>query len=281
MRKKAKSEVVELKTPLAENGKPKSKFKIIKRILYVFMLIIMFSVGLGLMFHQSIGNKIVEGYSETYVRETTPEKMVENENADVSFDPGNVGTLMSTDVLAEVASGVVNGDAESTSSESSGNHYTNLPVVGAMAIPQLDMNLPVVKGLDNASLAIGAGTMKDGQKMGVGNYAVASHSLFYGWRYEELLFSPLRRAEKGMKIYTRDSEKIYTYVIDDIFVVNPDAGYVASDTEGDGLITMITCTDRYATQRLIVRGKIEKSEPIKDAPSEVKDYFGTDWTRWW
>jgi len=87
--------------------------------------------------------------------------------------------------------------------------------------------------------------------MGVGNYAVASHSLFYGWRYEELLFSPLRRAEKGMKIYTRDSEKIYTYVISDIFVVNPDAGYVASDTEGDGLITMITCTDRYATQRLI------------------------------
>lgn len=245
----------------------RKKGKIFKKILYFLMILTFFVVGIGLMFHQSITNKIVEDYSTSYVDNTKPEDMIANEDADVSFDPSNVGALTSADVLAEMT----NGD----------NHYTDLPVIGAMAVPELDMNLPILKGLDNASLAIGAGTMKEGQKMGKGNYALASHSLFYGWRFEELLFSPLRRAQKGMKIYTRDSENIYTYVIDDIFIVDPDAGYVAFDSEGDGLITLITCTDTYATQRIVVRGKIQKSEKIKDAPSEIRDYFGKDWTRWW
>ena len=249
------------------DNKPKRKKKMWKTILYFLMIFVCFAFGLSLMFHQSITNKIVEDYSTSYVDNTKPEDMIANEDADVSFDPSNVGALTSADVLAEMT----NGD----------NHYTDLPVIGAMAVPELDMNLPILKGLDNASLAIGAGTMKEGQKMGKGNYALASHSLFYGWRFEELLFSPLRRAQKGMKIYTRDSENIYTYVIDDIFIVDPDAGYVAFDSEGDGLITLITCTDTYATQRIVVRGKIQKSEKIKDAPSEIRDYFGKDWTRWW
>lgn len=244
----------------------RKKGKIFKKILYFLMILTFFVVGIGLMFHQSITNKIVEDYSTSYVDNTKPEDMLANEDADVSFDPSNVGALTSTDVLSEMTSD---------------NHYTDLPVIGAMAVPELGMNLPIIKGLDNASLAIGAGTMKDGQKMGKGNYALASHSLFYGWGYEDLLFSPLRRAQKGMTIYTRDSENIYTYNITDVFIVDPDAGYVAFDSEGDGLITLITCTDTYATQRIVVRGKIQKSEKIKDAPSEIRDYFGKDWTRWW
>lgn len=244
----------------------KKKGRVFKRILYFLMILTFFVVGIALMFHQSITNKIVEDYGTSYVDNTKPNEMVANEDADVSFDPSNVGALTSADVLAEMTSD---------------NHYTDLPVIGAMAVPELGMNLPIIKGLDNASLAIGAGTMKDGQKMGKGNYALASHSLFYGWGYEDLLFSPLRRAQKGMTIYTRDSEKIYTYTITDVFVVDPDAGYVAFDSEGDGLITLITCTDTYATQRIVVRGKIQKSEKIKDAPSEIRDYFGKDWTRWW
>lgn len=267
MTKKPKEEGLMKSTVVNVDKKTKrKKGKIFKKILYFLMILTFFVVGIGLMFHQSITNKIVEDYSTSYVDNTKPEDMLANEDADVSFDPSNVGALTSTDVLSEMTSD---------------NHYTDLPVIGAMAVPELGMNLPIIKGLDNASLAIGAGTMKDGQKMGKGNYALASHSLFYGWGYEDLLFSPLRRAQKGMTIYTRDSENIYTYNITDVFIVDPDAGYVAFDSEGDGLITLITCTDTYATQRIVVRGKIQKSEKIKDTPSEIRDYFGKDWTRWW
>lgn len=246
--------------------KNKKKGRWIRRVLYLSMVFVVFVVGLGMIFHQSITNKIVDNYAQEYTAETKPEEMVENQQAEVSFDPNNVGSLTSTDVLEEVLSN---------------NHYSDLPVIGAIAIPDLGMNLPVIKGLDNYSLAVGAGTMKEGQQMGRGNYALASHSLFFGWDYENLLFTPLHRAQKGQTIYTRDDKNIYVYQTTDVFVVDPDAGYVAFDSEGDGLITLITCTDTYATQRIVVRGKLERQFPISEAWPELKAYFGSDWTRWW
>ena len=143
------------------------------------------------------------------------------------------------------------------------------------------MNLPILKGMDNASLTVGAGTMKENQRMGHGNYALASHSLFYGWGYENILFTPLHRAQIGQTIYTRDSENIYVYKIDKVFDVNPEDGWVIHDSEGDKIITLVTCTDTYATQRIIVRGSLVSSYPIKEASQDLKDYFGSDWNRWY
>jgi sortase family protein len=239
----------------------------LRKVLYFTSVFLLFVVGLTLIFHQSITNKIVDSYAQEYVNNTSPDQMKENENADVSFDAGNVGALTSADVLAEMTSGR--------------NHYTDLPVIGAIAIPDLGVNLPILKGLDNASLAVGAGTMRENQKMGEGNYSLASHSLFYGWGYENLLFSPLHRAQEGQLIYIRDSEKIYVYKTEKVFNVNPEDGWVTHDSEGDKLITLVTCTDTYAIQRLIVRGSLVSSYPIKEASQELKDYFGSDWNRWY
>lgn len=237
------------------------------RLYIAFMFVLVF-VGLGLMFHQSIANYFVNQRSMSYVNDTKPSDMVANENADVSFDAANVGSVTSADVLLQMTSGA--------------NHNTNLPVVGAIAIPDLGMNLPIMKGLDNTSLSVGAGTMKPDQKMGVGNYALASHSLFYGMGHEKLLFTPLRLyAKTGQTIYMRDSENIYVYYISDIFIVNPEDGYVISDMEGEGILTLVTCTDAEARQRTIVRGQLERQFPIKDAWPELREYFGSEWTRWW
>lgn len=252
-----------LKGSVRPNAK---KNRWVRRFLYVTMVLVLFVAGLGMMFHQSITNKIVDNYAQEYTAETKPEDIVKNQEAEVSFDPSNVGALTSTDVLEEMM-----GD----------NHYADLPVIGAIAIPELGMNLPVMKGLDNYSLAVGAGTMKEGQQMGKGNYALASHSLFYGWGYESLLFTPLHRAQEGQTIYTRDDKNIYVYKTTEVFIVDPDAGYVTFDSEGEGIITLITCTDTYATQRIVVRGKLERQFPIKEAWPELKEYFGSDWTRWW
>lgn len=244
-----------------------NRMKWIKRIAYITMFLLTFLVGLALVFHQTISNNVVDGYTKKYVNNTKPSEMKENESADVSFDAEDIGSLTSTDVLQEMTSG--------------NNHYTNLPVIGAIAIPDLGVNLPVIKGLSNAGLAVGAGTMKDNQRMGVGNYALASHSIFYGWQYQRYLFTPLHRAKAGQIIYTRDSENIYIYKTTKVFTVNPEDSYVISDDEGDGIITLITCTDTYATHRIVVRGELERQLPISEAWDELKDYFGSDWTRYW
>ncbi len=92
----------------------------------------MFIIGLGLMFHQSITNKVVEGYGQEYVNNTSPWPNELMKTLMYHLDPSNVGSLTSADVLAEM----------------SDNHYTDLPVIGALAIPELGVNLPILKGMD-------------------------------------------------------------------------------------------------------------------------------------
>ena len=69
------------------------------------------------------------------------------------------------------------------------------------AIPEVEINLPIFKGLDNVNLFYGAGTMKRDQVMGKGNYSLASHHIFTAENASQMLFSPLSHAKNGMKIY--------------------------------------------------------------------------------
>ena len=41
-----------------------------------------------------------------------------------------------------------------------------------ISIPELNMNLPIFKGFENVALYYGAGTMKENQVMGQGNYSL-------------------------------------------------------------------------------------------------------------
>ena len=91
-----------------------------------------------------------------------------------------------------------------------------------ISIPELNMNLPIFKGFENVALYYGAGTMKENQVMGQGNYSLASHHVFGLTGANAMLFSPLEKAKAGMKIYITDKEKTYTYVISSVETVTPD-----------------------------------------------------------
>lgn len=115
-----------------------------------------------------------------------------------------------------------------------------LPVIGGIAIPELSLNLPIFNGLENAGLYYGAGTMKETQEMGKGNYALASHHVFGITGANEMLFSPLDRAKAGMKIYLTDKEKVYTYSITSVENVEPERVDVVDDA-ADGTAEEKTC----------------------------------------
>lgn len=235
-----------------------------KKILVGLAFFTMISAGTALIFHQSITNWLLQHYSMKYLDGISRADMKNNESRDASFDAFDVIGFASSDVASMYQS----------------NQFTNMPVIGAMTIPELGMNLPIFKGLSNEALSIGAGTMKDGQKLGTGNFSLASHSLFDGYRFDHLLFTPLKHARAGMKIYARDADAIYEYVIDGVEIVDPDAGYVILDSQGDKLITLVTCTDMEATQRIIVRGHLTNQSSYEDTPSQIKEYFDKNWTRW-
>ena len=181
--------------------KQRSKRNIFINIVATLLII----VALGLIFNAQIRNMIMVWHTNQYqVSKISKDSINKNKDAATSFDFNKVESL-STEA-------VINAQWKAQ----------QLPVIGGISIPEVSMNLPIFKGLDNAGLYYGAGTMKETQQMGQGNYALASHHVFGITGASNMLFSPLDRAKAGMKIYITDKEQVYTYVITSVETVTPD-----------------------------------------------------------
>ena len=213
-------------------------------------------LSIALIFNSKIRDMFIVWNTNKYqVSQVTKEKIEENEETVGNFDFESVKSLSSEAVLS----------AQWNSQQ--------LPVIGGIAIPELEMNLPIFKGLDNINLFYGAGTMKPNQEMGKGNYSLASHRIFLGEKADQKLFSPLANAEKGMKIYLTDKEKVYTYEIVEVKIVTPDRVDVIEDRKGIDELTLVTCEDSNATERIIVKGNLKEIKSYTETPSDVLEAF--------
>lgn len=218
----------------------------------------MLLLGLALVFNNQIKNLIVKWMSSKNRIEHVTRKDVElNMNKDVSFDFDAVESL---DFETVVKSRL---------------YQDQLYVVGGIAIPSIGLNLPIYKGLSNYALSAGAGTMKEEQQMGEGNYALASHHM----NDDSLLFGPLMNIsapeEQETLIYLTDLEYIYVYKVTMKKFVDPSHSEVIDDVEGKKLLTLVTC-DYTGAERLIVQGKFVKKVLGKDATSQMTDAFNLE-----
>lgn len=226
----------------------------------LFCLLII--VGLALVFNTSIRNMIIAYKSNQYqVTNVSKEKIKENQASETTFDFEQVESISTEAVLK------AQWDAQ------------QLPVIGGIAIPELKVNLPIFKGLSNTALMYGAGTMKENQVMGQGNYSLASHHTFGIAGASETLFSPLENAKNGMKIYVTDKENVYTYVVSSVESVTPESVHVIDDVEGKTEITLVTCEDAGATMRTIVKGELESSVPYDQASEDILNSFGQSYNQ--
>ena len=142
--------------------------------------------------------------------------------------------------------------------------------LGQIAVPSVKLNLPIYKGLANEVLLSGAGTMKPTQKMGEGNYALASHNYFGDMT---LLFSPLVNLKVGEKIYTTDLEYVYEYETTSVELIAPTRVEVINDQPGVTEITLITCDDYNASNRYCIKGKFVSKTPVGEVSDTVKQAF--------
>jgi len=235
----------------------KSKKNKRKNLLINILAGFLILLSLALIFNSKIRDIFMILNTNKYqVSQVTKENIEKNQETEGNFDFNSVKALSSEAVLS----------AQWNSQQ--------LPVIGGIAIPELEMNLPIFKGLDNVNLFYGAGTMKANQVMGEGNYSLASHRIFTGNNADKKLFSPLARAKKGMKIYLTDKEKVYTYEIDEVKIVTPDRVDLIEDREGINEITLVTCEDANAAERIIVKGNWTETKSYSDTPSNIlDDYF--------
>lgn len=203
------------------------------------LIALVFIIGLVLIFNKPIRNMLIATKSNHYQLENVSKKKIEqNKKEQSSFDFSAVRSVDFQSVLS----------SQFNSQE-----------------------LPVIVG--NTSLLYGAGTMKEEETMGQGNYSLAGHNMTGFTSDLSILFTPLEQAKAGMIIYVTDKENIYQYKIDKISTVTPDHVEVINDTPGKTEITLVTCADAEATHRTIVHGAYVDRTPFNKATSEMKNAF--------
>ena len=232
--------------------KKNNRKNILINILAGFLILL----SLALIFNAQIRDIFMVWNTNKYqVSQVTKEKIEENKETEGNFDFDSVKSISSEAVLA----------AQWDSQQ--------LPVIGGIAIPEVEINLPIFKGLDNVNLFYGAGTMKANQKMGEGNYSLASHHIFTAENASQMLFSPLVNAKVGMKIYLTDKDKVYTYEIREVKHVTPDRVDEIEDRDGIKEITLVTCVDYDATERIIVKGDFKEVKAYSETSDDILSAF--------
>ncbi|WP_338751209.1 class A sortase [Bacillus sp. FJAT-52991] len=123
-------------------------------------------------------------------------------------------------------------------------------VIGIITIPDIHIELPILKGTTNDNLLIGAATMREDQQMGQGNYPLAGHHT----RSEEQFFGRVPELKKGADIYLTDKKNKYHYKVTENKVISETETDVINDTT-ENKITLITCDVPTKTnKRVMVQG---------------------------
>lgn len=229
---------------------------VLKSMLFKFLCFCVLIIGLFFLFSKQIQNIIVKSNTQKFsIVNYTSYEIDENkrQTEQVTFDFDAVKPISTEAVLKAQL-------------DKNGRDY---PVVAGILIPSVDLNLPIFMGLANENLLWGAGTLSETQEMGSGNYALASH-LSYD---PDTLFSPLSRTSPGEKIYLNDLNSVYEYTIYLKEWVSPDATHVLDEVPGETIVTLITCGDYDATNRLIIQGSLTAVTPIDEISNDLAAAF--------
>ena len=223
-----------------------------REILRWVTVVVLLAISLVLIFNQQVKDYLVHDYHPTVTKQT----IKQNQTKDANFDFKDVNDLN----LQTVAKARANKSA--------------VKVIGVITMPEINMTIPIAKGVDNTTLALAAGTMRPDQQMGQGNYALAGHNMAHG---SKILFSPLYyHAKVGQKIYLTDMDKVYQYEVSERTFIPATKVEVVNDTP-EKIITLITCNSD-GSRRLMIRGNYEKSYSINDAPTAVKKALDSNYT---
>lgn len=126
---------------------------------------------------------------------------------------------------------------------------------GLLEIPAITLSLPILEGMTQANLSVGAGTAKPGQQVGKGNFALLGHYM----TNRGVLFGGLRYLQKGNVIKVTYHDKKAEYEVTESKVIHKsEVQYMEDAKDNDKILTLITCdSSREGTpNRLIVRAKL-------------------------
>ena len=156
----------------------------------------------------------------------------------------------------------------SSTPDASGAEELPSDAYARMRIPRLGESWEwiVVEGVDLNTLTRGPGHYPESAAPGeTGNFAVAGHRATYGEP-----FAYLDQVQAGDEILVERDGQDFRYVVTESFITVPSDTDVLLPVPGQpgvdpeiGTVTLTTCNPRWgSTQRLIVHGALQGSEPV-------------------
>lgn len=140
-------------------------------------------------------------------------------------------------------------------------------VVGAIAINDLGILLPILEGTNTENLLVGATTVNDRQVLGERNYVLAGHHM----SDESLLFGSLHNIKAGTWIQLTDLETVYTYEVMETKIVHETDLSVLDPTDVP-TVTLITCnTATGRDSRRIVIGQLIDTSNLNDNSTDPEN----------
>lgn len=138
-------------------------------------------------------------------------------------------------------------------------------VIGLLLIPDLNIDLPILKRTTDANLMVGVGTMRHDQVMGEGNYPLSGHNM----KNKDLLFGCLMDIVVGTQVIISDGEMVYEYKIYENIVVLDTAMDMILDKKaeekGKPIISLMTCYHSSKTgKRFFALGELVDEYPYEE-----------------
>lgn len=222
----------------------------IKKILSLVVIL----AGIIMLMLPNITNMLIKNTSKSnvdYIENVSAEELEKNQGRKAEF---NFASVKDVDVSSTLK------DIEKIDK--------NL-IIGQLIIPDLNMNLPIIKGVSKINLLAGAATMKNDQVMGRGNFSLAGHRM----KNKGVLFGGLMGIKKGSIIKLTNKKTVYEYVIYETLVVpDTEVDMISDDLakkRGKPVVTLMTCYYSSKTgKRFFAVGELVKEYPYKESLSE-------------
>ncbi|MPQ22526.1 class A sortase [Carnobacterium divergens] len=213
---------------------------------YLQLTSIVLAIGIGLCFILTpwLKNELIASNSNRYLtKEYKPNEWIANTKKPAIFDYESI----QPPTIKEIAVQVITPKSDL--------------IIGQLTIENLNLNLPIFKGMTNQNLLSGVGTMSEQQEMGVGNYALAGHHLYD----ESLLFGPLLKIKEGMLIQLTNQTEEYTYQVLNTKLVHESELSILAN-QGDNRLTLVTCDVPFQTDKrwIVTAILVHQDQGIKD-----------------
>lgn len=144
-------------------------------------------------------------------------------------------------------------------------------MMGYIDIPKISVHIPIYQGTDEPALQAGAGFWL-GTSLPTGGAGTHCVLTAHNGLVKAKMFTDLDQLELGDTFSLSILDRVLTYEVDQILVVEPDELEPLKIVEGEDYVTLYTCTPYGVnTHRLLVRGSRTEVQqaPVTAAPLQT------------